>query len=80
MITTKKALIPEGMSYKEAAALHRAMFSANAKPVEREIRPVNGRIHVVLSGKAIPEHRWDELFGPSKIDIPEFRQRLKKST
>lgn len=78
MTTIKKPLYPEGMSYEEAAALHRAKVIAKAIPMEREILPVNGRIHVILSGKPIPEHRRDELFGPSKIDIPELREPITK--
>lgn len=71
MTTIKKPLYPEGMSYEEASARHRAEFIAKAKPIQGEIFPINGRIHVVLSGKPMPEPRRDELLGPSEIDVPD---------
>ncbi|NGZ88125.1 hypothetical protein [Duganella aceris] len=79
MTAIKRSLNTQKASYKTAAAKRRAEIAATAMPLAREILPVNGSIHVVLSGKPIPEDRWEELFGPSKIDIPEFRQLIKKS-
>lgn len=77
MTAIKKLPFQEGMSYKEAAAKFRAEYVAKAKPIEGEILPINGKIHVVLSG-AISAERLYELLGQSEIDIPEFRQPIKK--
>lgn len=79
MTAIKKTPFSESLGYKEAAAQFRAEFIAKAQPIEGEIRPVNGKIHVVLSGKPISADRLCELLGPSEIDIPELRQPIKKS-
>lgn len=60
--------------YEIAAEIHRAKIVANHVPHPDEIVPVNGRLHVALSGEALTREHQRQLFGESRIDIPEFAQ------
>lgn len=81
MTAVKKASNATGptASYKLAAALRRAKVAAAATPLEREIRPVAGKIRAVLNGKILSQDRQEALFGPGAIDIPEYKQARKTS-
>jgi hypothetical protein len=78
MTAVKKAQVDASTAYKLAAAARRAKVAATVMSLEREIVPAAGRIRVVLSGKPITRDRQETLFGPSAIDIPEFRLARNK--
>lgn len=65
-------------SYDTAAEIHRARIVANHVPHPDEIVPVNGRLHVALSGEALTKDDQRRLFGESRIDIPEFAQERRQ--
>jgi len=79
MTTAKKTPISKGMEYKLEAALRRSRLAATNLPLEREVRPTNGKIRVVLSGKPIARDKQESIFGSSAINIPEFAQARKKN-
>jgi hypothetical protein len=81
MTAARKSQIAPGASenYKLAAALRRAKVASTATTLEREVRPTEGKIRVVLSGKVISRDHQESLFGPAAIDIPEFRQSRNKT-
>lgn len=74
MTTVKKTPEEDRTAYMLAAALLRARTAAAIIPLEREISPVQGLVHAVLSGKPVPRDRQHDLFGQSVIDIPEFAE------
>ncbi|MET0267665.1 MAG: hypothetical protein ABW202_18875 [Duganella sp.] len=65
-------------AYKVAAAAYRARVTANYQPRPNEVLPVNGKIHVVLSGEALPAAIKADLLSKSRIDIPEFAAERRK--
>lgn len=78
MTTTKTAPF-DIASYKAAAARMREQFANNMPPLQPdEILPVNGKLHVVLSGKALSPEVMAELYRRSSTEIPEFRDELAK--
>jgi hypothetical protein len=79
MATTKKPSPDLVSPYKEAAAARRVKVAATRTFNADEAKPIDGRIRVTLSGKAIPPSRQRQLFGPSRIEIPEFLPIRKKS-
>ncbi|MET0265198.1 MAG: hypothetical protein ABW202_06250 [Duganella sp.] len=66
------------ISYEIAAALHRAKMVAAHVPHPNDFVPIDGVLHVTLNTKPIKPGTEAEVFGPSRIDIPELRQLLKK--
>ena len=78
MTSIKKEPLDAKAIYKLKAALLRAEVAATRVRLDREVLPVDGWIRVVLSGKGIPRDQQETLFGPSSIDIPEFREARKK--
>ncbi|NRR30214.1 hypothetical protein HSX11_08425 [Oxalobacteraceae bacterium] len=66
--------------YKIAAAARRQKLSgpSDVRLLDGELPPINGKIVISLSGKAITVDRRAKLFGPSKIEIPEVRNYRKK--
>lgn len=78
MTTTKTAPF-DLASYKAAAAKLREQFANNMPPPHPdEILPVNGKLHVVLSGKPLPPEVMAELYRTSSTELPEFRDELEK--
>lgn len=73
MTTAEKVPLDESDSYALATANHRAKVLAKRQPGPDEILPVNGKLHVVLTGKPIPRGTEAAVFGESRIDIPEFK-------
>jgi hypothetical protein len=78
MTVTKKLLADTPTSYEIEAALHRAKVIANRVPDPNEILPVDGKLYVSLTGKPVVKGTEAAVFGKSRIDIPEFREILKK--
>jgi len=78
MTAAKKIPFDIESNYKVAAALHRAKVTANYIPHPDEIMPVDGRLHVALTGTALTRAEQAALFGESRIDIPEFRTERQK--
>lgn len=78
MTTTKTAPL-DLASYRIAAAKMREQFAKSMPPPHPdEILPINGKLHVVLSGKSLPPEVMAELFRRSSTEIPEFRDELAK--
>ena len=78
MTTTKTAPF-DIASYRAAAARMRQQFADNMPPPHPdEILPVDGKLHVVLSGKALPPEVMAELSRRSSTEITEFRDELAK--
>ena len=78
MSTFKKTPIDELARIKLAAAKFRAEYVAKARPIEGEIRPVNGIIHATVGGAVLPLERIEEIFGPSSTELPEFKLEREK--
>ncbi|WP_070269411.1 hypothetical protein [Duganella sp. HH101] len=79
MTTAKKTPISKSMEYTLEAALRRSRLAATNLPLEREVRPTNGKIRVVLNGKSISRDKLESIFFSSAINIPEFAQARKKT-
>ena len=73
-MTANKSWNASRSSFEIAAEIYRSRIVANHVPHPDEIVPVNGRLHVALSGEALTKEDQRELFGESRIDIPEFAQ------
>jgi hypothetical protein len=65
MHTLSKAQADELATYKRATAALRKKIAATATPDDREILPVNGRIHLTLTGKPLNAGQQRALFGES---------------
>ena len=78
MTAVKKVPSLNSVDYRLAAARLRAKLAASNTAIDGEILPIDGVIHVVLDGKPIPWHLQESLFGPSAIDIPEFREARRE--
>ncbi len=78
MTTAKKTSISKSMEYKLEAALRRSKLAAANTPLELEVRPTDGKIRVILSGKPISRDKQESVFSSSAINIPEFRQTRTK--
>lgn len=77
MTAAEKVPLDESDSYALATAKHRAKVLAKRQHRPDEILPVNGTLHVVLTGKPIPRGMEAAVFGESRIDIPEFKPERK---
>lgn len=78
MTTTKTAPF-DIASYRAAAARMREQFADNMPPPHPdEIMPVDGKLHVVLSGMTLPPEVIAELSRRSSTELPEFRDELAK--
>lgn len=79
MTAAKKIPLNEQSSYAIATAVHRAKVLANrGQPQAGEILPVDGKLHVIFDNKPVPRGMATTVFGKSRIDIPEFRDLVKK--
>lgn len=78
MTAAKKVPLDEKASYAIATALHRAKVLANRQPKPGEFEPVDGKLHVVFTGKPVPHGKETEVFGESRIVIPEFKQLARE--
>lgn len=79
MTTAKKIPLDEQSSYAIATAVHRAKVLVSRRPLQAgEILPVDGRLHATLDDKPVPRGMETAVFGKSRIDIPEFRDLVKK--
>ncbi|KQQ44706.1 hypothetical protein ASF61_21495 [Duganella sp. Leaf126] len=78
MTAAKKIPLNEKASYAIATALHRAKVLAKRQPKPGEFEPVNGKLHVVLTGKPVPRGKEVEVFGESRIVIPEFKDLARE--
>lgn len=77
MTAAKKAPLDAHNSYALASAIHRAKVVAKRQHHPDEILPVDGRLHVELAVKPIPQGMETTVFGESSIDIPEFKLERK---
>lgn len=78
MTIVKKVPPLPATDYEVAAALHRAKMVAKRVPHPNEFEPIGGVLHVTLNAKPIKPGTEAEVFGPSRIMIPEYREALKK--
>lgn len=78
MTAAKKVLPDEKVSYAIATALHRAKVLAKRQSQPGEFEPVNGKLHIVLTGKPVPRGKEAEVFGESRIVIPEFKDLARE--
>ena len=78
MAHTKLTAAAIATGYKAAAAARRKKVAATIPSDAEEVKPVLGRIRATLSGKAIALDRQRQLFGESRINIPEFTETRKK--
>lgn len=78
MNAAKKVPLDEKSSYAIAATLHRAKILAKRQPQPGAFEPVDGKLHVVLTGKPVPRGKEAEVFGQSRIVIPEFKDLARK--
>lgn len=78
MTAAKKVPLDEETSYAIATALHRAKVLAKRQPQPGEFEPVDGKLHVVLTGKPVPRGKEVEVFGESRIVIPEFKELARE--
>lgn len=73
MTAAKKVPLDEKASYAIATALHRAKVLAKRQPHPGAFEPVDGKLHVVPTGEPVPRGKEPEVFGESRIVIPEFK-------
>lgn len=66
-------------AYKLAVAALRKKMAASAVVVDGEVLPVNGEIHVVLSGPPLSRDQQQALFGDSAISFPTVKSARKTS-
>lgn len=78
MTIVKKLPPAPAIEYEIAAALHRAKMVAKQVPHPNEFEPTGGVLHVTLNMKPIKPGMEAEVFGPSRIDIPEYRKMFEK--
>lgn len=78
MTIVKKLPPAPATDYEIAAALHRAKMVAKHVPHPNDFEPIDGVLHVTLNAKPINPGTEAEVFGPSRIVIPEFREMLDK--
>ena len=76
MTIVKKLPPAPATDYEIAAALHRAKMVAEYVPHPNEFEPIDGVLHVTFNAKPIKPGTEAEVFGPSRIVIPEFREML----
>ena len=78
MTIVKKLPPAPTTDYEIAAALHRAKMVAKYVPHPNDFEPIDGVLHVTLNAKPINPGTEAEVFGPSRIVIPEYQEALKK--
>ena len=78
MTLFKKPLISPSGAYKAAAAARRLKLASMATPIADEIKPVQGRVRVKLSGKPIRQDAVTGKFERSTLDIPEYSTVRKR--
>lgn len=78
MTAAKKAPPDEKAGYAIATALHRAKVLAKRQRQPGEFESVDGKLHVVLTEKPVPRGKEDEVFGESRIVIPEFKELARQ--
>ena len=78
MTAAKKVPLDAKASYAIATALHRAKVLAKRQSQPDAFEPVNGKLHVVLTGKPVPRGKEVEVFGESRIVIPEFKELARE--
>lgn len=78
MTIVKKVPPAPVTEYEIAAALHRAKMVAKHVPHPNDFAPTGGVLHVTLNTKPIKPGTEAEVFGPSRIVIPEFREMVDK--
>jgi len=78
MSIVKNVTTAPATDYEIASALHRAKMVAEYVPHTNEFLPIDGVLHVTLNTKPIKPGTEAEVFGPSRIVIPEFSEILKK--
>ncbi|NHZ88681.1 hypothetical protein F2P45_06530 [Massilia sp. CCM 8733] len=74
MKTPGKQQADELATYKRASAALRKKIAAAAVPDEREILPVNGRIHLSLAGTPLNAEQQKALFGASAFSPAVMRE------
>lgn len=78
MAAAKKVLPDKKASYAIATALHRAKVLAKRQPQPGQFESIDGKLHVVLTGKPVPRGKEAEVFGESRIVIPEFKELARE--
>ncbi|MDR7048633.1 hypothetical protein J2X54_001081 [Duganella sp. 3397] len=78
MTAAKKVPLDEKASYAIATALHRAKVLAKRQPQPCEFESVDGKLHVMLTGKPVPRGREAEVFAESRMVIPEFKELARQ--
>lgn len=80
MNTLSKQQADELATYKRASATLRSKIAAAAVPDDREILPVNGRIHLTLTGKPLNAEEQKVLFGESVFSAAVMRELADDGT
>ena len=74
MNTLSKEQADELAKYKRTSAALRKKLAAAAVPDESEILPVNGKIHLALTGKPLNFEQQKALFGESVFSAAVMRE------
>ncbi|MDQ1812676.1 hypothetical protein RBA41_05095 [Massilia sp. CCM 9210] len=80
MSTLNQEQANELATYKRASAALRKKIAAAAVPDDREILPVNGKIHVSLTGKPLNSEQQKALFGESAFSVAVLRELADDGT